>query len=244
MKKMCLVLAVMMLASSAFSAEVLSQNAVGFISIPMEAGALEALTYPFNDATSAEAGIAWTNTPIAKEAAYGSVVYFWTGSNWTQSTFNESFLPGVIPDEWDGRGASYVLQSGEAFFYRPAAAQTVLISGEVPDDAKLEVVVAKGGNLSAVGNPYPTPIKFKDSAFATNAAYGATAYFWTGSNWTQSTYNESFLPGVIPDEWDGRGETEVIQPGRGIFFRTVVSDGDITNVYVRPYSWPKPADEN
>lgn len=220
MKKFALIVAAAAItASAAFAAPapVYSQNAVGFINIDAKAGEIYSLTFPFNDMASTNAGILFKDTQLAKDAPTGSYVYFWSGTSWSPYSKGRN-----------GFTTSYELKPGECFFFQPAKDMTITMCGEVPDDATLACDITPAGNITAVGNPYPVPMVFKDSKLAMEASTGAYVYFWSGKSW--SPYSKGR---------NGFTTTYEVAPGEGFFFQTTSKDSEAKAWTVeKPYVFP------
>ena len=221
MKKFALLFAAAAItASAAFAATaepVYSQNAVGFINKAAPAGVIQSLTFPFVDMNSTNAGIVFKNTQLAIAAPNGSTVYFWDNTAWKSYTKNRTGFP-----------TDYALKPGECFFFEPAKDMTITMCGEVPDDATLAREISPAANITAVGNPYPVPVSFKDSALAQQASAGATVYFWDVTAWKAYTKNRTGFP-----------TDYVVDPGEGFFFQTTSKDAEATEWTVeKPYVFP------
>lgn len=227
MKKFAWILVAMLIASSAFGADVLSKNAVGFVKIGIDAGQYEALSIPFNG--DDPDGILWPETTIAKDAANGSAAYFWDGTKWVGGTLTKN----ATRTQWNINVRSRKIKPGEMFFYRPATNQTATISGEVPDEATLDVAVLSGGSYSAVGNPYPVSVMWTNTPIATAANNGDAVYFWNGTTWIGGTLTKN----NTRTQWNINVRSREVEPGKGVFFRA--ASGDAKRVtFDRPYRWP------
>lgn len=128
MKKTMILAAAALVAGSALAAEVLSVNAVGFVQTEAPAGKYVALSYPFHG--DDPAGVAWTNTTIAKEAAGGSAVYFWNGQSWDSGALTKTSRA----TNWAATVRSKIIEPGEGFFFKPASGDATTASFERPYD--------------------------------------------------------------------------------------------------------------
>ena len=220
MKKFALIVAAAAItASAAFaaSAPVYSKNAVGFINIDAKAGEIYALTFPFVDMAATNDTILFKTTQLAQDADTGSTVYFWSGTSWSPYSKGRN-----------GFTTTYELKPGECFFFQPAKDMTITMCGEVPDDATLARDITPAANITAVGNPYPVPMVFKESELAQTASTGATVYFWSGTSW--SPYSKGR---------NGFTTTYEVQPGEGFFFQTTSKDTEAKTWTVeKPYVFP------
>ena len=215
MKKLLAGLMVAALAGVA-SAAVFSQNAVGFINVEIGAEELVCLTIPFNNMDSDDGNWTFKDTQLAADAAVASYVYFWDGTGWVANSKGRN-----------GFTTTKVLQPGEAFFFQPKQAMTITMSGEVPDDDTTPVVVAGSGNLSAIGNPYPVPVKFVDTELASQASTASYVYFWDGSGWVANSKGRN-----------GFTTTHEVFPGEGFFFQTNTKDDSTEWSVEKPYDFP------
>ena len=221
MKKFALLFAAAAItASAAFAATaepVYSQNAVGFINKDAKAGEIKALTFPFVDMNSTNGLILFKATQLASNAPTGSTVYFWGGTSW--KAYNKLR---------NGFTTQYELKPGECFFFQPSEDMTITMCGEVPDDATLAREIDPAANITAVGNPYPVPMVFKESELAKQASTGSTVYFWGGSSW--KAYNKLR---------NGFTVNYTVEPGEGFFFQTTDDDTEATAWTVdKPYVFP------
>ena len=232
MKKTLILAAAALVAGSALAAEVLSVNAVGFIQTTCPAGQYTALSCPFYGNDSDTGGTAWTNTPIAKSATGGEKVYFWNGTMWSVGEYVKG-RTGVYA--WDAVAAAKVLEPGECFLYKPVAEQDAIVSGEVPDDASIELAIAGGGAYTALGLPYPVETAWTNTALALGATGGEKAYFWNGSMWSVGEYVKG-RTGVYA--WDAVAAGKTLAPGEGFLYKLPANAAATTVETTRPYDWP------
>lgn len=215
MKKLLAGLMVAAVAGAA-SAAVFSQNAVGFINVEVGAEELVCLTIPFVNMDSPDGNWTFKDTQLAADAPTASYVYFWENSAWN-----------AVSKGRNGFNTSKVLKPGEAFFFKPKQAMTITISGEVPDDATIPVSITGAANLTAVGNPYPVPVAFKDTSLATDASTASYVYFWYNGAWN-----------AVSKGRNGFNTDYEVQPGEGIFFKTNAKDDSTEWTVEKPYDFP------
>ena len=237
MKKTMILAAAALVAGSALAAEVLSVNAVGFIQTECPAGEYTALSYPFYGTDDDAGGTAWTNTPIAQDAAAGSTVYFWNTQtkNWDYGTLTKT----ARATNWAAAVRTKKILPGEMFLYKPNEDQAIMITGEVPDEGQLEVNINAAGDYSALGYPYPAEIAWTNTPIALNANGGDTVYFWNTQtkNWDYGTLTKT----ARATNWASSVRAKVVAPGEGFFFKA--ASGDATTAsFERPYDWPAAAD--
>ena len=205
-------------ASAAYA--VTSQNAVGFVDIPIQPDELIFVSVPFLNMANEDGSWDFKDVDFAKTAPRSAQAYFWDNGDWTTMTAGRS-----------GFAQSRLLKPGESFFLKwpkSAEAADIVISGEVPADGTIPVVIMGQKNLTAVANPYPTEMLFKDSAVATNAQRGAQAFFWKDGDWNTVTATRSGFANV----------TNVLAVGEGFFFKTTSDDDSKEWQVERPYTWP------
>ena len=234
MKKTMILAAAALVAGSALAAEVLSVNAVGFIQTTCPAGEYTALSYPFYGNEDG-GGTKWVDTPIAQNAAVGSQVYFWNGSVWTVG----AYVQGRTGADWDATAKAKTLAPGECFLYKPAEEQDAVVSGEVPDDATIDLAITGGGAYTALGLPYPAEKAWTDTEIAASAPVGAQVYFWNGSVWTVGAY----VQGRTGADWDATAKAKTLAPGEGFLYKLPANEADATIAAVRPYDWPAEPNE-
>ncbi len=216
MKKFAIALAALAVMAAVASAAVYSQNAVGFINVEVGAGELVALTIPFANMAADDGTWLFTDTQLATDAPNASTVYFWDGTGWAPVSKGKN-----------GFKTEKKLAAGECFFFRPKSAMTVVMSGEVPDEDSTTVLLKGAGNLSAVGNPYPVPVKFTDTSLATKASNASTVYFWDGTGWAPVSKGKN-----------GFKTEKELAAGEGFFFKTNKNDGDTPWDVEKPYDFP------
>lgn len=205
-----------------------SKNAVGFINVEVDAEELVCLTIPFVNMDSPDGSWAFTDTQIAADATPASQVYFWENSAWQTVTKGR-----VTASNPTGFNTNKRLVPGEAFFFRPKSAMTITMSGEVPDEDSQAVDITGAANLSAVGNPYPVPVKFTDTTLAASANTASQVYFWYDGAWNAVTKGR-----VTAANPTGFNTDREIQPGEGIFFRTNAKDDSYQWTVEKPYDYP------
>lgn len=212
---------------TASAAEVLSQNAVGYIKKTLPAGGkFVALSIPLDSMTNTE--IVFGETSVANEAPAGTVVYFWDNVNqgWQAG--------GKSVKGWGPAEVAYVLQPGEGFLMKSPVTSVdpveVTITGEVPADAMLSRGIAGGNAFGSLANPYPVDFTFGTSALASNAPAGTVVYFWDIGNQGWQAGGKSVK---------GWGPAEVayeVEAGEGFLMRA--PGGVLIWDTVKPYTWP------
>ena len=229
MKKTMILAAAALVAGSALAAEVLSANSVGFIQTTCPKGQYTALSYPFYGSET-NGGTKFIDTPIAQDAAVGSSVYFWDGSSWSVG----NYVQGRTGADWSATAKAKVLAPGEGFLYKPAEDQEAMVSGEVPDDATIDLVIAGGGAYTALGLPYPAETAWTNTAIAASAPVGAAVYFWDGSSWSVGNY----VQGRTGADWSATAKAKTLKAGEGFLYKLPANEAGATVSMIRPYDWP------
>jgi hypothetical protein len=212
--------------SAAVAQEVLSQNAVGYIKVATPPGKFVSVAQPLNNMGKAENKFG--ETSIAQELPQGSIVSFWdpVNQNWGGGTKGGK--------GWAGAESNKVIAAGEGFFIKaPANAPAdgeVTITGEVPDEPKLDRVIPGNNAFGSLANPYPVDFKFGESDAAKNATQGSIVSFWdvVAQNWGGGTKGGK--------GWAAGQSNRVVQAGEGFFLREKETVTTITTE--KPYTWP------
>ena len=161
---------------------------------PIAAGQTDLMSVPL----LAVGGNAISN--VFAEAADGSVIYLWDANNqaWTFSQKG--------PKDWPG--SSRELQPGEAFFFEPAGAQTVVLTG-TPLDFPFAIVVPARKSMLAV--PLPETGIWGHCQLSWLLPPGSTVAFWDRPNGTWiGPYTNA------PDgRWDSAAFDHVLLAGDG-----------------------------
>jgi hypothetical protein len=177
MKKLMMTAAVVACAGIV-SAQVFSDNIVGYSQQTLPAGQLLIVSSQFTgDAGGTTLGAAFT------DQAAGSKVYIWTGSGYTIGTYFAGY-------GWFDAGFASLdatpLPAGTALWIEDAGAgSTPLALGEVPGAATVDVALING--LTMIANPYPVATLVGDLPTA-GLAGGEKIYIWNGSGYIIGTY--------------------------------------------------------
>jgi hypothetical protein len=177
MKKLITMVAVVATAG-VVSAQVYSDNIVGYSQQSLGAGSLLIVSSQFTgDAGSTTLGAAFS------DVAGNSKVYIWTGSGYTIGTYFAGY-------GWFDAGFANldgtVLNAGTALWIEDAGAgSSPLALGEVPAAASIDVALNAG--LTMIANPYPVEMLVGEIPTA-GLAGGEKIYIWTGSGYTIGTY--------------------------------------------------------
>lgn len=179
MKKLLMTVAVMGFAASIVSAQVYSQNIVGYAKKSPDAGQFLMVSPQFQgSANGMTLGDAFVG--VSDE----SVVFTWDGSSYTKYTyfsaapgwFDNLFAPA--DDVLVGEGDGVWLQGG-------TAAAELLIAGEVPSAGSITNTLVAGFNM--VANPYPVAMTLGELP-ADSLSDEDVVFTWDGSTYTKYTY--------------------------------------------------------
>jgi hypothetical protein len=173
MKKLMMTAAVVACAGIV-SAQVFSDNIVGYSQQTLPAGGLLIVSSQFGDTTLGEA---------FTDVAANSKAYIWNGSGYIIVTFFAGY--GWFDSGFASLDAT-PLPAGSALWIEDAGAgSTPIALGEVPGAATIDVSLING--LTMIANPYPVAITLGDLPTA-GLAGGEKAYVWNGSGYIIGTY--------------------------------------------------------
>jgi hypothetical protein len=173
MKKLMMTAAVVACAGIV-SAQVFSDNIVGYSQQTVPAGQLLIVSSQFGDTTLGEA---------FTDVAANSKAYIWNGSGYIIGTFFAGY--GWFDSTFASLDAT-PLPGGTALWIEDAGAGSApLALGEVPGAATIDVTLNNG--LTMIANPYPVATLVGDLPTA-GLAGGEKIYIWTGSGYTIGTY--------------------------------------------------------
>lgn len=165
------VLGAAVFAVSAVQAQEVASNIVGYVKVDVTQGQITLLSTPFNQVDGSANTVA---NVIGDQAATGSSVFTYNGASYDSATN----LPVIGWSPGD-----LALPRGTGFWLDPGANGTLLLMGEVPEDATQLDLVA-GDNL--VGTPVPVEMTLTTSGLAAAPA-GTSAFFWDGSGYQSAT---------------------------------------------------------
>ncbi len=190
MKKLVMTAAVLGFAASVVSAQVYSENIVGYAKNTLpSAGFSLVAPAQFGGAAgevtldNAFSGVAGGDKVYVYNGTTYDIYSYFEGYGWFDSLFNPA--------------GSVALSAGDAVWYQGAASAVVMMAGEVPSSTSIQVAVSTGFNL--VSNPYPVAMALDDidvSGFAGNEkvyVYNGTTYdiytYFAGYGWFDSLFN-------------------------------------------------------
>jgi hypothetical protein len=222
MKKLIMTAAVLACAGIV-SAQVYSENIVGYAKDVASGAGFHISGVPFDVADPSPEGV------FGSQYSLGTKIYLWTGSGYAISTYSSVFDYGTYTyvDQWDPNTLD--LSSGNGFWIETVGAETAIKSGEVnlSDSVTNSIVVG----FQLLSNPYPV--------YQTVAAMGFSptrcdkVYAFTGTGYAISTYSSVFDYGTYTyvDKWDP--DTLTIDVGEGFWYEAVSAQ---TWVATRPFT--------
>ncbi|MCP5489142.1 MAG: hypothetical protein H7A43_10910 [Verrucomicrobia bacterium] len=227
MKKVTLALVGLAFAGSCAFAQtnqVLSRNAVGYVKVEVDKGELALVRMDFENLQGVDNTV--TNL-IGDQLPSGSSVLLWDKVA-QQYTAENKIRSGWSP-------GTNVITRGTSMFLKPSATAasntyTVFLMGEVPDRFTAPTTTVLGvTGLNPLGFPYPVQVAWTNTGLAKNSVSGDSLLVWDQNIQNYVAYNRT------RSGW-GAGETLVLQPGQGFWFRNVTSTQDWSEV--KPYTWP------
>lgn len=155
------------------SAQVYSQNIVGYANVPLKAG-FTMVANPLN-ATNNHLSSLFPN------AGFGDTIYKYNGVSYDSSTFVGVWSPDLV------------LNPGEGAFYNAGVSNTVTFVGEVLTGSLSNNIPV---GLSIRSSQVPQSDKLENMNFP--AGFGDTIYFWRSGGYVSSTYVGIWSPDAIP----------------------------------------------
>ena len=225
MKKfVCLLVGVATMATVAMAqTSVLSQNAVGYVKVTIDAGDLALVRYDFEQIDGSDAVL---STVIGDQLPAGANAFVWDRAAKSWSVASKG-ARGWAPDA--------VIARGDAIFLSvPAAAALpsydVYLMGEVPGaNNESDTTVIDNVEGDAIGFPYPAALELGAMDATTQAGTGASVFLWdqVAQSWASP----------ITKGARGWSANPTIEPGQGFFIVTALGTPvDVTEV--KPYEWP------
>lgn len=203
-KSLLLAAVIAALGTASASAQVTSQNIVGYIRLSLGKG----FNLVSNQLKNGNNNI---NTVLA-EAPEGTIAYKWTGASFTSVE--------KVGTEFEG-AAAFSLNPGEGVFVNVPAATTVTLIGEV--SLQNSVPLKKGFNL--VGCPLPLAGRVSDPAtVGMTAVDDDKIYQWSGSSFAST----EFIAGAW-ETADGNKAGPQIKVGEGFFYSTTSARNYVRN---------------
>lgn len=180
------------------------------ISRPIAAGQMDLLSVPLIVPGGNVVSNVFPNVPD------GSIFYFWDDAIqvWSASQFSSK--------GWPSSTGSHQLLPGEAFFFKPPGAYTVVLTG-TPLTLPSYKPVAGGDKISVLGYFYPADIPWTNTQLASQLPPGSLVSFW---NRTNSSFRTTFLkaPDAKGGGWGAAAANHIVRAGDG-FAVKVPGDG-------------------
>jgi len=213
MKKLVLTAAVLGFAASMASAQVYSQNIVGYSKSDNSGYTLVGNQF-LGDSTAPSA-------VLGDQMDYGTQLYVFDGDNGYQtSTYNQGFFGGE--DSWSND--SLDLGLGVGFWVSvPTGTNTTMFAGEVNTAAQTTNSIVSGFQILS----YPYPVESKISEMGFVPQYGDQVFVWTPNGYSSATYNQGFFGDE--DSWS---VDLVIGIGEGFWYSSSV---DVSWIAERPF---------
>jgi len=178
MKKLVLTAAVLGFAASMASAQVYSQNIVGYAKTTLAADSLQMLSLQFSGTN----GVVTLGNSFSG-LSVNSTVYMWNGVGYNEYTYYGEEIGWYDP--LFNASDSIEVASGFAVWVKDGGdGADAVTAGEVPSADSIDVAVTAGLNM--VANPYPTTMML--SEIPTGLASGDVAYVWGGAGYNDYTF--------------------------------------------------------
>ena len=224
-KLLALTVAVGMFAGVANAAEVLSQNAVGYVKVEIEGGKLYLISNPFVGLENVDGTHSLTN--MLDVVPNETVVSIWDAAAQTYNNFSRDFFGG-----WDSAAQTTTVSRADAMFIRVPAgapADELILMGEVPDAE--DTPQARLPGITFVGYPYPATTGFTDTELAINVPNETVVSAWDPDAGTYINFSKDFFGG-----WDSAAQAAEVEAGQAFVVRSPepMTDWD----EVKPYTWP------
>jgi hypothetical protein len=166
---------------------VASKNIVGYVKVDLTANQWSLLSNPFKQVDGSTPTV---TKVLGTQVPNSTTVYTWNGTAYGTSV--------KLPPAWSD--PNLPMAPGAGWWVKAPSNATVLIMGEVPDDASMVSTFATKDNL--IGYPYPVEKTLGASGLAT-VPTGASAFFWNGTTYTTAA---KLPPGWVPNETMGLAE--------------------------------------
>jgi len=191
MKKLVLTAAVLGFAASMASAQVYSQNIVGYSKTTLAAESFEIVSLQFSGTNGVT-----TLGDAFSGLSENDVVFVWTGSGYTKYTYYgpDPVDGGWFNTKWE-ESNDVEIPAGAAVWLNALTVTDAVTAGQVPSDVSITVSVLAGFNL--VSNPYPVAMKLSDLS-AAGLSENDVVFVWTGSGYTKYTY---YGPDPVDGGW-------------------------------------------
>jgi hypothetical protein len=216
MKKLIMTAAVVACAASMVSAQVYSQNIVGYSKTDIGAGAIDIVALQFS---GMDAGVTLSNA-FSGLTANESVLYRFNGVSYDVYNYYgaNGWYKGATPSD------DVVIDKGEEGWLKGgSAADTALQAGEVPSAASLTNTVSAG--IGLVANPYPVETRLGDLAGTALVSNDTIVYVFNGVSYDVYNYygvNGWYKGATLSDDVK-------IAVGQGFWFKSTAGGNLVFN---------------
>lgn len=215
MKKLVLTAAVVACAG-VVSAQVYSENIVGYNKDAASAAGFHISAMQFENATNTPTTVYGSQMPV------GSKIYKFNGTSYDTSTYGSVFVPiqGLVT-KWS---AELNLAGGAGYWVEVPSAAEAVLAGEVPAAASITNQLSAGFSLVS----YPYPVDRVVTNMDLSPAVGDKIYVFNGTSYDTSTYGSVFVPiqGLVT-KWSN--ETLAIGVGEGFWYETTSAQAWVVN---------------
>ncbi len=205
MKQFSLILAVSMAGSVAYAdaASTVDSSSLGVVKVAIESGAEPAVGVPYTTASGTSVTVA---SLVATGVAENDQISVWdkdiAGYYVWQYSAKNGWEGATRTDNTETPSAStYTVAPGVAVWYKPAAAGSIVIAGNVPTNcvSPTEEGAASAPKFSLLANPFPTAVNLSNIAgeagdqivsldskksYTYGTASGASKASWCTNGWT------------------------------------------------------------
>lgn len=232
-KLVALVVCGMLVAPLAFAqTNVLSQNAVGYVKVSIDAGTLALVSQAFVDI---DGNPQTMSTVVGDQLPNASRAFIWDSG--AQQFGQESFVPAAKGADPTWTPDTNVLEPGVGFFLECATggdpSYDVYLLGEVPSAATTDLTTVPG--LTMQGFPYPATEAWTNTATAQAAVNGDRLFLWDQGG--QQYDQISFVPAAKGADPTWSDESIQLAPGEGYFYDSGAA-GPVVSTEAKPYPWP------
>ena len=187
-------------------------------------GCLSAVSVPYSNPTSEDGLFKFGETGIAQGLPVGSWVLFWDVEKQKWGGGMKSAFG------WDPAEFNHVLSIGEGFYVRNVGEKVeVPITGKKPVEACLTRAYAGTNAWSIMAYPYPTEIKFGDTAIAQKLPEGSYVAFWDMDNqcWRGGVKSRKWDSSVTNyvNKWGPSEANRLVKVGEPFFIRNSGASG-------------------
>jgi hypothetical protein len=211
---------------------VLSQNAVGYVKLAVDRGALVLASQDFLQIDGSDQTV---SDVVGDQLPENSQVLVWSGLQFNEETYEKPTKND--PAAWTPD--TNLLGPGIGFFMKcadtaPDASYDVFLLGEVPSEATQPTKdLWKMTGFTLMGYPFPANQWWTNTDMAATAVENDGLYLWNGAGYDESYFEKPTKND--PPVWTD--PSVIITPGMGFFYQNN-SGGDVMASETKPYSWP------